>query len=615
MNNSKDQKLPDRELWFAWSLIASLFVMVCAGVIISSFSVLIKVALIVTAGIFSLYLAKWGHKLLGQVGAESDNAKELEKIQLQEYQKLEAILRSSHLFATGRDEETIIDLGLKLVMEMLDLKGASFTPLDERGQTLPPRLQGRLPEGITLDWLEYLSSPEIRKTCPKCQKLERIISECPMLGHSDQEMLIYCLPVRRADQEYGIFHLFFGHEKMDERGQFTTVINQESEALIQLVASQTAMALDGIRLRNKETLAYAQTELSRQKVDAGVFIADLLETILSALPADWGGAYVWRVDKPDFMREYSCGDSSVVAKPILEGVIQSVQRTKETVVIGELTRGNRELTQTGSLVASPVLCTDGRVMGILVAASGKHKAFDDRQLSILNTMASQAAYVLQNESALAEVEHKAILQERIRLAREIHDGLAQTLGFLKLKISQLRGYLQQGEQERARQSVELLYSTVSDAYIEARYAIDQLRVSVDEEGFTKILEEILKEFRETSGIDSEFVEKSGAIQLPVEISSQFIRIVQESLSNIRKHAKANHVQLVCAVSNGNLVVEIHDDGVGFYPEEVHRQSQYGLKGMKERAELINADLQIISRPQEGTIVQIRLPLNQVEERE
>jgi two-component system nitrate/nitrite sensor histidine kinase NarX len=89
---------------------------------------------------------------------------------------------------------------------------------------------------------------------------------------------------------------------------------------------------------------------------------------------------------------------------------------------------------------------------------------------------------------------------------------------------------------------------------------------------------------------------------------QLIRIVQEALSNVRKHAYATQAWVTCRLVDGNFVIEIRDDGCGFSPDEIPGVSKYGLQGMRERSELIGADFQVFSKPDEGTTVSIRLPI-------
>jgi two-component system nitrate/nitrite sensor histidine kinase NarX len=201
-----------------------------------------------------------------------------------------------------------------------------------------------------------------------------------------------------------------------------------------------------------------------------------------------------------------------------------------------------------------------------------------------------------------------MIQERTRLAREIHDGLAQTLGFLKLQLAQMQNYLAREEMERLRQSVDLCYSTLSEAYQEARQAIDGLRIWPKESGLAGWLEQTVSEFEEVSGLAVQMTEPELKTSLPPEVHAQLIRIVQEALSNIRKHAHAEQVWISVNEVEEDLWLEIRDDGQGFSPEDVTVPARHGLRGMRERAELIGADFQVVSRPGEGTRIRVRLPL-------
>jgi two-component system nitrate/nitrite sensor histidine kinase NarX len=213
---------------------------------------------------------------------------------------------------------------------------------------------------------------------------------------------------------------------------------------------------------------------------------------------------------------------------------------------------------------------------------------------------------------MAELEFQSMIQERARLAREIHDGLAQTIGYLKLQASQLRGMLKRGDLERAKQAVDLYYATLSEAYQDARQAIDGLRISPDECGIIGWLQQTSDEFAELSGlmVRTDFAPVDSVVA--PEVQAQLVRIMQEALSNVRKHANAQHVWVDCKETQDDLLLEVRDDGLGFSPEDVSSASRYGLRSMRERADLIGADFQVISRPHEGTIVRLRLPVNHLQ---
>jgi two-component system, NarL family, nitrate/nitrite sensor histidine kinase NarX len=216
--------------------------------------------------------------------------------------------------------------------------------------------------------------------------------------------------------------------------------------------------------------------------------------------------------------------------------------------------------------------------------------------------------VVQNVNLMAELEYKTMIEERTRLAREIHDGLAQTLGFLKLKMTQMKNFAEQNDYERVRETIPVCYDTLADAYQEVRQAIDGLRITSDGLGLDGWLRQAVTEFQENSGLVVHISEPIEDANLPAEIHAQLIRIVQEALNNIRRHAMSQQAWVSCREIEGDLILEVRDDGVGFDLDDIPGPSQHGLKGMRERAELMGADFQIISRPAQGAVVSVRLPL-------
>jgi signal transduction histidine kinase len=211
----------------------------------------------------------------------------------------------------------------------------------------------------------------------------------------------------------------------------------------------------------------------------------------------------------------------------------------------------------------------------------------------------------------AELEFQTMMDERTRLAREIHDGLAQTLGFLKLQVAQMQGYLERKDLNRLSQTLATSYKAVADAYQEARYAIDGLRISPSLKNPYGWVRQIVDVFKENLGDQPLKVslEVDTAIQqIPSEVQVQLMRILQEALSNVRSHSQARNVWIRLCSTWPNLELEIRDDGRGFCIEDVTAPSQHGLRGMRERTELIGADFQVISKPLQGTIVKVTLPL-------
>jgi two-component system nitrate/nitrite sensor histidine kinase NarX len=210
-----------------------------------------------------------------------------------------------------------------------------------------------------------------------------------------------------------------------------------------------------------------------------------------------------------------------------------------------------------------------------------------------------------------ETKYRAARDERFRLAREIHDGLAQTLAYLKIQTAQMLNYLNSGKLDNLEASLTSSYQTLSNAYQDARREINDMRFA-PETNVQDWLVSLAIGFRDDTGME---VDVSGLhidIPLPLAIQSQLIRIVQEALNNVRQHAQAEKLSLSGSAQGGDVVLEISDDGRGFEPDAVASGVRYGLVGMRERTDMIGGEFQIISLPDKGTTVRVTVPLETLE---
>ncbi len=211
------------------------------------------------------------------------------------------------------------------------------------------------------------------------------------------------------------------------------------------------------------------------------------------------------------------------------------------------------------------------------------------------------------QSLIPQIEFRAVVGERARLAREIHDGLAQTLAFLKIEIGRAEKYLSLGKTEDASRILHDSSRTISDAYLDARQAIENLR-RVPDGGLAMWLQQVADDFETLSGIPVE-THLSIAVEISPNVQAQLIRIVQEALTNVRRHAQATHVRLYAQEREGEIFLEVEDDGLGFLPSETLSTARFGLRGMRERADAIGSEFQIASRPGQGTLVRVHVPVH------
>jgi signal transduction histidine kinase len=202
---------------------------------------------------------------------------------------------------------------------------------------------------------------------------------------------------------------------------------------------------------------------------------------------------------------------------------------------------------------------------------------------------------------------RAGIAERSRLAREIHDGLAQDLWYAKLKQGRV---VQAPELEDAtRTTGKEVLSALDAALADARQAVMALRVDPTASGssLAEVLHTYVDDFADRFGIRAEFLVEGDVPRLAARTEAEILRIVQEALNNVRRHADATLVRVNLDCIEGGLRATVGDNGKGFDAAS-RPPDRYGLRGMAERAELIGAELEIHSRPADGTRVVLQIPL-------
>lgn len=270
---------------------------------------------------------------------------------------------------------------------------------------------------------------------------------------------------------------------------------------------------------------------------------------------------------------------------------------------GEYTKGH---------LAAP-LKREGNVIGALCVVGRTPRRFRPVEVELLTGLATQAAIAIENARLHERLRNVAVVEERQRIAREMHDGLAQELGYLNLKIGELEADLPSGASSNLRAELGRMKRVVAGAYEEVRQAIFGLRMMVSRGlGLVPILVEYLHEFGEQSGITVELrTADGGPPWLSPAAEVQLIRIIQEALANVRKHAQAEKAWVIFGTEGGKVKVVVQDDGQGFEPGEATRlgRGSFGLQSMRERAELMGGSFEVESRPGAGTKVIVLLPVS------
>jgi two-component system nitrate/nitrite sensor histidine kinase NarX len=384
-------------------------------------------------------------------------------------------------------------------------------------------------------------------------------------------------------------------------------LSRELGLFLESLLSEIVLAIDTLRMRNQETTTLRQLQLARSsEKDLEDELKEFLENAQQALEADYAMLWLRSVNQTQALVIFGRDASDRLDALHVDSIIQQAIQCNELVAMRAGEEGAILPVGVGSILAVPLAPPDSAPLGAMLIANHSAEAFFPRQKKVLKTLASQAAVLVENQRYILDLEYHTVMDERNRLAREIHDGLAQTLAFLKLQASQMQSYLDRGETSRLREALNTNYKTLTDAYLDTRQAIDHLRVT-PKESMRTWLTQTAGDFMEATRINASLSITIDPVGLPLEIQAQLLRVVQEALSNIRKHARAQHVTLSLFRWQADLILEVSDDGQGFSPDDIPTISQYGLRGMRERADLIGADFQIISSPDHGTTVRLRLP--------
>jgi signal transduction histidine kinase len=238
--------------------------------------------------------------------------------------------------------------------------------------------------------------------------------------------------------------------------------------------------------------------------------------------------------------------------------------------------------------------------------------FEPSQVEFLLTLGSQLAVAIEKSQLQEKVREMAILEERERIAREMHDGMGQVLGFVNTKSLTVKRLLDLGRVEEAQVEVAELEGAARGVYADVLEGVLALRHPMTSGDWVENMRHYIGQLNDLNTFETE-IAVEGPIEgliLSPEVELQLTRIVQEALANVRKHAQASQARLQLSRVNGHLQVSIDDNGRGFDPAGMARGShpRFGIQIMRERAESAGAQFELASTIDGGTRISFTLPL-------
>ncbi len=247
-------------------------------------------------------------------------------------------------------------------------------------------------------------------------------------------------------------------------------------------------------------------------------------------------------------------------------------------------------------------------LGILTLYFSDGIELGENDDSLLRTLCGQLGVSIANSRFAQERSQLAVLQERNLIAQGLHDSIAQTLTFLNLQVQMLDSAYKAGEKEQMEENIRFLTDGVQECYDDVRELLLNFRTKISNKDFPEAVTSLLARFEQQTQIEVDTAWRDDGPSLNNDEQLQVIFILQESLSNIRKHAQAHHV-VVELDNRHDFTLRIRDDGVGFDTGRLKNMSEahVGLGIMQERARRINAVLSVESQPHQGTTVTLVLP--------
>ena len=269
-----------------------------------------------------------------------------------------------------------------------------------------------------------------------------------------------------------------------------------------------------------------------------------------------------------------------------------------------------------AMLAAP-LRRGGTTIGTLAVAGRMTPSHDVGDLETLSSLANSAAIAIENDRLAAELRALAIRHERERIAREIHDGLAQVLGYVNTKSQAVERLLEARRLDEAQGQMAELSAAARSIYVDVREAIAELTESTGGDvGLDELVRDYTARFAEASklAVVVDVAPGADAVSIEPETRDETFGIIREALTNVRKHAAAHRVTVTLAMDGDHLRVRVADDGRGFDPSQVEDVApdwpHYGLTTMRRRAATIGATITWTSAPGSGTTVELRVPLAQ-----
>jgi len=413
--------------------------------------------------------------------------------------------------------------------------------------------------------------------------------------------------VHYVDQEKIIYGVV---SDITERKRAEEEIQKLNEGLERRVADRT----------RELSALYDVTAVASQSLDLETTLKRLLEQSLAAMRSQVGTIHTLNSKGDKLQLDVQQGLTPEVAAqlnslPPGSGLPGWVIKQGEPLLVPDLFVDPRspDLSRMAELqvyVGVPMR-TGGQILGVLSVFGQAKQQFNVEEVALLASIGDQVGVVIENARLRQRAEQAAVMEERGRLARELHDSVTQSLYSLTLLAGGGQRLARAGKLQNVEKYLADLGEIAQQALKEMRLLVYQLRPTIlEQEGLVGALQQRLEAVEGRSSIETRLLVDDEPLDLPAPVEEGLYRIAQEALNNTLKHSLASLVSIRIEAANGWVILEVSDNGKGFDFQTVGHNGGLGLVSMKERAEKLGGTLMISSKPGAGATIRARVSVQE-----